>query len=110
MKQNSLGWVVWQGRRKLRLTQQEVCQRIQQQYSINLSRYQLAYIENNAVDIKLPQYDFVVQSLAEIWGWEITKLKEIWLLRRHAALSTTNKLKSESLTPTSRVGLLMPSI
>ena len=66
MKRNTFGWIVWQGRRNLRLSQQHVCQRLKQQYSLDIDRYQLADIENNAVDIKLAEYDSVVQALAEL--------------------------------------------
>ena len=77
MKRNTFGWVVWQSRRNLRLSQQQVCQLLQQQFSIDIDRYLLSKIENDAVDIKLPEYDSVVQALAEILQSEITGLEEI---------------------------------
>ena len=77
MKRNTLGWIIWQGRRKLRLSQQQVCQLLQQQYSIDIDRYLLSKIENDAVDIKLSQYDGLVQALAKLLNLEITELQEI---------------------------------
>ncbi|GEM_PF-3357944 len=77
MKRNTFGWTIWQARRKMRLTQQKVCQLLQQQYSIEIDRYLLSKIENDAVDIKLPEYDFIVQALTELLKLDIEQLEDI---------------------------------
>lgn len=58
-------------------SQREFCQILKQQYSLNIDHYLLSKLENNHINIKLPEYDALVKSIAEIFSLDISWLETI---------------------------------
>ena len=55
-------------------SQREFCQILKAQYNLEITHIFLSKLENNRVDIKAPEYDSLVQAVAEILG-----LDRVWL-------------------------------
>lgn len=73
----TFGRVLWRGRRDLRIPQRKFCELLKSKYSIDIDHYLLSKLENNHVDIKLPEYDALVKAVAEIFSLDISWLETI---------------------------------
>ena len=73
----TFGRVLSSARRNLGYLQRELCELLQSKYSVEIDHYLLSKLENNYVDIKLPEYDALVIALADIFQLDIEWLETI---------------------------------
>ena len=71
-------------------SQREFCQILKTHYSVEIDYILLSKLENNRVDINLPEYDSLVQAVAEILLLDRDWLEEI---------RQQTRVESQDLTP-----------
>ncbi|EAW35144.1 transcriptional regulator [Lyngbya sp. PCC 8106] len=73
----TFGRVLSSARKNSGYLQRELCELLKSNYSIDIDHYLLSKLENNHVDIKLPEYDALVKAVAEIFSLDIGWLETI---------------------------------
>lgn len=73
----TLGRILWSARRNRRISQRELCEIISDKYHHSIDYYELSKIENDQIEVRSNDYDWLISVIAKIFDADTEWLEQI---------------------------------